>query len=972
MQSAARRLLVAVLTASLVVPWSAAAEARAFVARPREFWRLPRARWRHTAEARKVQQLLAQGQANLDNAEPAAAEKQFAAVLRLEPCNVTALIGRGNALRCLDKPDAALSYFQTALRLDPKNAVAFSGRGRVRSNQKDFDGALADCTEAIRLSPASSEAYRNRGCIYDNHHQPEKAIADFDRAIMLSPQNAWVYYDRAYVRWNMKQLDQAISDASQAIKLAPKVATFLRTRACVWTAKSEYGKANADINQAIRLKPTEAEFYVVRGELHSWLNDPDSAITDATRATELDAKSAVATSLRGRAYCKKGDLDRGIVDLTNAIRLDPKFAEAYYCRCVAFAARHELDKALADADEAIRLDPSVANSYRLRGTIYKAKGNESHAKSDFFRCRDVALQALLHELDLEPKGKQESLTDSALELRIRHEVESLKYDASVQQSTVELVRSWNLPALKRQLEVSVSDWKSHKCSTLQLMEVQQKVAEKLARMISTVIWSGDTITDGHDLTEVVRDKIGCCQGKALLYYVLGNAVGLSVEGLDVDLMAGGPSSDGSVHVACVVKLCDDSTIMVDATKQVGHDGFVSQCFRLKDDFRPLGTYWELKDKSNPRGLHQVIQIVDASGLVALVDLSRALALLKKTELSGAKSQCVESLRLNSRSAVAHHALGQVYMKLGKYRDAIASFSDGIARDPSYGAGYAGRGWCYDKLCKTDLAIADFNKALSLNPKLTFALTSRCGCYLAAGNLLQAMEDANTALKSNQSDAGVYQLRAEIWARMAGHESELIASSRRTSQQRATARPDYPFKSPLSDDPPVNAEQNATAWKHMDDLIKPALASTPSASYEGATQVDEPKHFTAMKEDYKHVVADLDQVLSLDPNATWALSARGAVYAYLEEFDKSIADSSEAIRRDPKNVKFYDVRRAVYEMQGDFDKAILDQTDIIRLQPKSPDAYSVRANLYARKHDMDKAEADYREAERLKPSDNRYR
>lgn len=103
MRSVARRVLVVVLTVSLVVPWSAAADARTAAARPRAFWRLPRARWRRASEACTVQQLLAQARANLDNDEPAAAEKQYSAVLRLEPGNVAALIGHGTALLRLDR-----------------------------------------------------------------------------------------------------------------------------------------------------------------------------------------------------------------------------------------------------------------------------------------------------------------------------------------------------------------------------------------------------------------------------------------------------------------------------------------------------------------------------------------------------------------------------------------------------------------------------------------------------------------------------------------------------------------------------------------------------------------------------------------------------------------------------------------------------------------------------------------------------
>ena len=65
MQFSARRVLVAVLAVSLVISWSAAADARAVAARPRGFSRLPRARWRRAAETCAVQQWLSEAREKL-------------------------------------------------------------------------------------------------------------------------------------------------------------------------------------------------------------------------------------------------------------------------------------------------------------------------------------------------------------------------------------------------------------------------------------------------------------------------------------------------------------------------------------------------------------------------------------------------------------------------------------------------------------------------------------------------------------------------------------------------------------------------------------------------------------------------------------------------------------------------------------------------------------------------------------------
>ena len=208
--------------------------------------------------------------------------------------------------------------------------------------------------------------------------------------------------------------------------------------------------------------------------------------------------------------------------------------------------------------------------------------------------------------------------------------------------------------------------------------------------------------------------------------------------------------------------------------------------------------------------------------------------------------------------------------------------------------------------------------------------------------------------------------------MASHESEVLMSDRTASSEQFIPESDDPTKPKDTGEKNNAVDQKLKLLEANGDLATPNPYGSPTAPDGKAVPVDAAQHASAIKEDYKHVVADLDQVLRLDPKAAWAFSTRGAVHVYLGELDKAIADCSEAIRLDPKNIKLYQARRAVYETKGDLDKAIADLDTIIRLDPKSADAYKARGNLYAGKNEINKAAADYATAERLKPSDDRYR
>ena len=113
-------------------------------------------------------------------------------------------------------------------------------------------------------------------------------------------------------------------------------------------------------------------------------------------------------------------------------------------------------------------------------------------------------------------------------------------------------------------------------------------------MINMLIWPTDPKDEdaGHDLADVVQNKKACCQGDALLYFVLGNAIGLSTGGLEVSLMAGGPIPTGTYHDACVVHLADGDAVIADATANLGRNALVSPAFTFDGVYRkrqlPIG------------------------------------------------------------------------------------------------------------------------------------------------------------------------------------------------------------------------------------------------------------------------------------------------------------------------------------------------------------------------------------------------
>jgi tetratricopeptide (TPR) repeat protein len=397
-------------------------------------------------------------------------------------------------------------------------------------------------------------------------------------------------------------------------------------------------------------------------------------------------------------------------------------------------------------------------------------------------------------------------------------------------------------------------------------------------------------------------------------------------------------------------------------------------FRFDDFYCRYGTYWRLKDKSNPLGLHQVIRPLAARGVAAELHAVRGWHCLKDGDSAAAERNFTEARRRDPRSAVVIVNLANLRARDGKFDVAIADCNRAIELNPGYAMAYCERGDCFRGLGKFDLAIADCKQALLLNPMLSYAYAARCRVYGKLGQFNLALTDADAALKWQQDSADLYKVRAEAWERRAQRNYEILSSirQRQTSPPAKVAKSNYPQQqSSASENMAVSNAKLAEFWKPV-DFSTPASGGTQVSHGDDSTTNLETQYERAIQDEYNHAAADLGEAIRLDPKCAATFAFRAVIYANLGKTDKALADLDEAIRLDSKNIAQYKFRGQINEYIGDLDKAMADFDAVIRLDPKSAEAYTARADLYARKHETAKAAADYAEAERLSPSDDRYR
>jgi len=192
---------------------------------------------------------------------------------------------------------------EEVIRLDPKNSNAYVGRGKAWHAKGAYARAISDYNEAIRLDLKQASAYVGRGKAWKAEGKADKAISD-------------------YV--------EAISNYNDAIWIDPTDARLYRDRGNAWEVKGEYEKAISDYAEAIRLAPKDASSWNGRAWLAATCSeakyrDGKKAIDDATKACELtNQKNGDYVGTLAAAYAETGDFDSAVKWAVKAIDLAPE------------------------------------------------------------------------------------------------------------------------------------------------------------------------------------------------------------------------------------------------------------------------------------------------------------------------------------------------------------------------------------------------------------------------------------------------------------------------------------------------------------------------------------------------------------------------------------------------------------------------------------------------------------------------
>ena len=318
--------------------------------------------------------------------------------------------------------------------------------------------------------------------------------------------------------------------------------------------------------------------------------------------------------------------------------------------------------------------------------------------------------------------------------------------------------------------------------------------------------------------------------------------------------------------------------------------------------------------------------------------------------------------------------GELVAAIGKYDDAIESFTLAIQMDPSFAPAYSKRGLAYYNKREYAQSISDFTKAIDLErrpPNLARDYYNRGNAHYGMSSFDYAIIDYNLALRLDPNLALVYLNRGNAYGIKKDY-------NRAISDYSQAIRLDPNLTS---------AYFNRGVTYYSNNEIDKAIADWEALlridpnhvnarqNLESAQKVQRPTTSIQFLErgntyfnrgDYDQAITDYTQVIRNNPNSPEPYFNRGLAYRRKGDNDLAIADFTQVIQLDNSAGAYYN-RGHAYASKGDFDRAIADFTQVITVNPNNAETFYYRGLMYADKRDFDRAIADLEAVLRINPN-----
>lgn len=307
----------------------------------------------------------------------------------------------------------ALKDYSQAINIVPDDDRFYNQRAQVYYEQGKYDLAVKDYLKMISLKEGDVMGYMGIGRNANAQKRYEDAIKQFDYVVKLEPNYSSAYSFRAESYIGLKKYNEAIDDVISALGIDRDRKAFYELQeladsafeqtvaklkvqkikepneqswdydlGIVYERAAKYNKAIAYYKESL-----EKESNIITASrissCYDDLGDYDKALEYCNQAIALDSVKTNYLYEKANILDNAGRTQEAIKTMSDYIANTPDEPAGYYQRGWFKDHFGDIEGALEDYTMAITLQPNVAYAYLNRGVLYRLKGENAKAESDF-------------------------------------------------------------------------------------------------------------------------------------------------------------------------------------------------------------------------------------------------------------------------------------------------------------------------------------------------------------------------------------------------------------------------------------------------------------------------------------------------------------------------------------------------------------------------------------------------------------
>ena len=316
------------------------------------------------------------------------ADKDYLKMISLKEGDVMGYMGIGRNANAQKRYEDAIKQFDYVVKLEPNYSSAYSFRAESYIGLKKYNEAIDDVISALGID-------RDRKAFYELQELADSAfeqtVAKLKVQKIKEPNEQSWDYDLGIVYERAAKYNKAIAYYKESLEKESNIITASRISSC-YDDLGDYDKALEYCNQAIALDSVKANYLYEKANILDNAGRTQEAIKTMSDYIANTPDEPAGYYQRGWFKDHSGDIEGALEDYTMAITLQPNVAYAYLNRGVLYRLKGENAKAESDFKQVVRLD-SIPEDAECSFYAYYYLGQ-----------KDKAIEALNTMLDKDKKG----------------------------------------------------------------------------------------------------------------------------------------------------------------------------------------------------------------------------------------------------------------------------------------------------------------------------------------------------------------------------------------------------------------------------------------------------------------------------------------------------------------------------------------------------------------------------------------